>query len=157
MGNVMTWKTLAALIGIGLLVLPQRGSDVPRGIRNNNPGNIRKSGSDWLGKIDNGTDAAFEQFSHPVYGIRALARTLSNYQRIHGLNTVREIINRWAPPVENKTGAYIEHVASVLGVRPDEHIDVTAHLVPLVTTIIRHENGVQPYSRSLIEQGVALA
>lgn len=89
----------------------------PRGIRNNNPGNIRH-GANWHGLNPDGRkiDPAFCVFTTSVAGIRALAKVLINYKRIHGLNTVRQIISRYAPPNENQTTAYIQSVAKQLGV-----------------------------------------
>lgn len=152
------WAVLVAVVGVGLLAagLPAGGT-IPRGIRNHNPGNIRKTGISWQGKVVPGKDDDFETFSHPVYGIRALARTLRNYQKLYGLNTVRQIINRWAPPIENNTDAYVQHVAQALKVKPDQPINVVEKLPQLIPVIIQHENGVQPYSDTLIAQGVALA
>lgn len=88
----------------------------PRGIRNNNPGNIRW-GADWQGLKKDGKlqDPSFCVFKSPVWGIRALAKLLKNYQRLYGLNTPRKIINRYAPPNENQTQAYIQSVAHQLG------------------------------------------
>ena len=128
-----------------------------RGIRNNNPGNIRHSSSQWQGLSASQTDPAFVQFDDPVYGIRALAKLLKNYQSRHGLNTVRGLIDRWAPPTENDTGAYVAHVARAAGVDPDQTIDVNEHIVPIVTTIIKHENGDNPYSPDTISKGIGLA
>lgn len=147
---------IAAAAGLGLFLAQPAGLTAPRGIRNNNPGNIRISSAAWLGKIQ-GADSSFETFSHAVYGIRAMARILVNYQAKYDLNTVRQIINRWAPPVENDTGAYVAHVAEVLGVDPDQAIEVRQVLPQLLPVIIKHENGVQPYSQELINQGVAIA
>lgn len=127
-----------------------------RGLRNNNPGNIRH-GADWDGLAPDQTDPAFCCFVSPEYGIRAMARIFSNYQLRHGLRTVRELISRWAPPVENDTDAYAAHVAEALGVDPDEPVDVREHLTDLVAVTIRHENGMQPFSAELIEKGVAMA
>jgi len=59
-----------------------------------------------------------------IYGIRALAKVLTNYKKIHNLNTVRQIISRYAPPNENQTTAYIQSVAKQLGVYPDMVIDI---------------------------------
>ena len=99
--------------------------NLPRGIRNNNPGNIRH-GSNWQGLNPNSRniDPAFCVFTSSVYGIRALAKVLINYKKIHGLNTVRQIISRYAPPNENQTTAYIQSVAKQLGVVPDTIIDI---------------------------------
>jgi len=83
----------------------------PRGIRNNNPGNIRRSDDQWRGLAADQTDADFFRFAEPRFGIRAMARILQVYQEHHGLRTIREIINRWAPSVENPTGDYVTAVA----------------------------------------------
>lgn len=128
-----------------------------RGIRNNNPGNIRHGASKWQGMSGEQTDSEYIQFDDPVFGIRALAKLLKNYQARYGLNTVRQIINRWAPPSENETGAYVDHVARVVGVHPDKAINVTDKIVPMVTAIIKHENGVQPYTPDQISQGISLS
>lgn len=149
------------LVGAALLALLAAGGGVvyhqARGIRNNNPGNIRHGRDRWQGMRDEQTDPDFIQFIAPEWGIRAMARLLLNYQALHGLRTVREIINRWAPPSENDTGAYVRHVAARLGVDPDEHIAVSDYLRPLVETIIKHENGLQPYSAATIARGLELA
>lgn len=128
----------------------------PRGIRNNNPGNIRH-GENWNGLAEQQPDPDFCTFVAPVYGIRAMGRILLNYQRRHNLNTVREIINRWAPPVENDTQAYAAHVARVLGVDPDAQVDVATLLETFLEVIIQHENGQNPYDASLLAQGADMA
>ena len=106
---------------------------------------------------DQSGDSAFVQFDSPEYGIRALARLLKTYQERYGLVTVRQIINRWAPPSENITGAYVDHVARVVGVNPDARIDVNEKMVPLVNAIIKHENGINPYDADVISTGIGLA
>ena len=132
---------------------------LPRGIRKNNPGNIRH-GANWLGLNTNGQDidSSFCVFTAPVYGIRALAKVLINYKRIHGLNTVRQIVSRYAPPNENQTTAYIQSVAKQLGVYPDTVIDIEERgvLTVFIKAVIRMENGIQPYSDELIQQGIEL-
>jgi hypothetical protein len=117
-----------------------------RGIRNNNPGNIRRSNDPWQGLAQQQTDKDFLVFQNPVYGIRALARTLIVYQDKHGLRSVRQIINRWAPAAENNTEAYVQAVAKVTGFDPDRQLDMHSFtdLKPVVAGIIRHENGQQP-------------
>ena len=127
---------------------------LPRGIRNNNPGNIRH-GANWQGLNPKGRDidSAFCVFTAPIYGIRALAKVL-----IHGLNTVRTIVSRYAPPNENQTAAYIQSVAKQLGVYPDTVIDIEERgvLTVFIKAIIRMENGIQPYSDETIQQGIDL-
>jgi hypothetical protein len=129
-----------------------------RGLRNNNPGNIRK-GLDWQGLAPTQPDLEFCTFSEPVYGIRAIAKIVLTYATKHKLVTVRGIINRWAPPVENDTAAYVQHVADRLGVDPDSPIRVTdpAVMKVLVAAIIKHENGTQPYGEDVILKGVEMA
>ncbi|MCE1635766.1 structural protein, partial [Enterobacter hormaechei] len=91
-----------------------------RGIRNNNPGNIRW-GDDWQGLMpaSQRTDKSFCQFVGPEYGLRAMIKILHNYNRKYGLKTVKEIISRWAPTNENNTDAYINHVCKCPGVTCD--------------------------------------
>jgi len=129
---------------------------VPRGIRNNNPGNIRH-GSAWRGLSKDQTDDSFCVFDDPVMGLRALGKVLINYERLHGFNTVNGIINRYAPPVENDTNSYAEHVANKLGVGLDEEIDVSVYLDDLMSAIVKHENGQQPYTAAQIAHAANLA
>jgi len=138
--------------------IPDMSIGTPRGERNNNPGNIRLSATRWQGQVD-GTDPAFVTFATPQDGIRALAKLLRNYQTIHGLRTVRGIINRYAPPAENNTSAYVASVAAALGVSPDAPLDLNndATLQQLVAAVIQHENGRNVYAADTIAAGVALA
>lgn len=131
---------------------------VARGIRNHNPGNIRK-GEKWKGLSEHQTDSSFCVFVSPEYGIRALAKVLLTYYKKYQLNTVKKIIGRYAPPNENETESYIQSVAGMLGVLPDEVIDLSsvAVLAVLLRAIIRHENGEQPYSDEQILKGIHLA
>lgn len=129
---------------------------VPRGIRNNNPGNLERTGIAWKGMSPQQGDPRFIVFSEPKWGVRALARVLKTYEG-RGLDTVRAIVNRWAPPTENNTSAYVAAVARALGVSPDARIDVTARLPELAGAIIRHENGVNPYSAADVAEWVRLA
>ena len=108
----------------------------PRGIRNNNPLNIRRSKDKWQGQInpsgngnvnanDNNSslkgEAVFCQFSSMEYGWRAafviLCRT---YYGKYKLRTIRDIVSRWAPAKENNTEAYIRHVSDYTGIAPNK-------------------------------------
>ena len=131
----------------------------PRGIRNHNPGNLRRSSDPWQGLAQDQTDPDFCQFAGAKWGIRALARTLIAYQDRWGLKSVKRIISRWAPPNENDTGAYVKAVAEAVGVSPDAPIDTHDYkiLKPLTLAIIRHENGQQPYTAAEIDAGLVLA
>lgn len=127
----------------------------PRGIRNNNPGNIRHSSTKWVGEVK-GSDPSFKTFSSPVFGIRAMAKLLGNYQRFYGLNTIREMISRWAPPKENDTDAYIAHVCSGSGFGPDDPV-VPDDFPRVIPPMISMENGQQPYGEDVIAKGCRLA
>lgn len=129
-----------------------------RGIRNNNPGNIRK-GEAWQGLAAEQTDEAFCVFRSAEYGIRALVKVLLTYEKKYGLNTVRKIISRYAPESENDTGAYVASVSGQLGVSPDEVIELgnRAVMLVLIKAIIRHENGEQPYDNETLVKGIEMA
>lgn len=133
----------------------------PRGIRNRNPGNIDYApGVKWLGLDDPPSDGRFCRFTDAVFGIRALCKVLLAYQRKHKLLTVRQIINRWAPPSENDTGAYVASVAKRLGVEPDAPLSLETdreRLASLAEAIITHENGEQPYTRVTIDLAINMA
>lgn len=156
----MNHYTKIALIGIFLIGVAYMAT--PRGIRNNNPMNLREGddgGDQWNGEHRLDLDKEFEEFTSAKYGIRAGAKILLNYQRIHGLDTLQEIISRWAPPSENETDSYIEHAARVLEISPAEQINLTnaSTLAKLVNVIIKHENGINPYSNATVIGGVRMA
>ena len=114
-----------------------------RGIRNNNPGNLRRSADRWQGLAKEQTDPEFFQFVSPAYGYRALIKTLQNYRCLHGLQSVKEMITRWAPPTENDTAAYVRSVCREMQV-PDSYVpDVEDRgtMCALAAAISRHENG----------------
>lgn len=129
-----------------------------RGIRNNNPGNLEYSKTNpWVGQT--GDDGRFAKFETPEHGIRALGRNLLSYQR-QGIDTVSDIINRWAPPSDNNnTDAYIQAVCAQLGVTADQQLDASNPdtLKALCAAIIQHENGSQPYSDQQLATGVSAA
>lgn len=121
-----------------------------RSVRNNNPGNIRASGIPWQGLMPRSRmnqaqleEKSFCVFESPAYGFRAMGRVLLSYQRKHGLDTVCQIIDRWAPPIENDTGSYTNAVAKSIGVSPDQRINLEQPTVlsPLMKAITTHETG----------------
>lgn len=87
-----------------------------RGLRNNNPGNIRNSKTVWQGEVIPSTDKSFKQFKSMPYGYRALIKLLQNYRKLHNRQTIAEFIERWAPPVENNTAGYISRVCKEMQV-----------------------------------------
>jgi len=115
---------------------------LPRGLRNNNPGNIRHDGVTWKGEVK-GNDNAFKSFETMAWGYRAMFHLIHNYQRLYKLNTIREIVSRYAPPVENHTDFYIKNVAEWSGVDADTRITTTNRdvMIPIVAAMSRVENG----------------
>lgn len=120
----------------------------PGGILRNNPGNLIQTDDDWVGATKLQDHKRFVRFLQPVYGIRALMKTLLTYQDKHDLTTITKIINRWAPPVENNTKEYIKEVSIDSGFAPDALIDlhVAYNLVMLSKAIVMYENGNAPTS-----------
>lgn len=115
---------------------------IPRGIRNNNPLNIRV-GNVWLGEVPNPTDNEFEQFVSMFYGLRAGFILLRRYIRRYHLTTVPDIISRWAPGSENNTVKYIDTVCQLSGIAPDTQMKYEDEetLVNLVDAMILVECG----------------
>lgn len=136
--------------------------NLPRGIRNNNPGNIRW-GSNWQGLVEQTkrTDPDFCQFKEPLYGLRAMVKVILTYQTKYGLNTVESIIHRYAPPNENNTQQYINRVCDALGVLPKQKLELTTNVLEeLLKAIIAVENGYSYYnyySILLLERAIAIA
>ena len=128
-----------------------------RGIRNNNPGNIRRSRDNWQGLRKEQTDPQFFQFTTMAYGYRALIRTLQTYRRKHGLRTLAELISRWAPANENHTAAYLRAVCQDMqvpsGYVPD--VDDRDTMCALAAAISRVENGT-PARMEEVQEGWGL-
>ena len=117
-----------------------------RGLRNNNPGNIRLSAMRYRGEVVPSADIAFKQFETMAWGYRAIFMLLDTYRVKHGLTTLRGMIGRYAPPCENDTGRYLAFVAYRSGVDPDVVLDTRAReqMVSVVGAMSRMENGVEP-------------
>lgn len=125
-----------------------------RGLRNNNPGNIRLSRTPWKGEVRPSRDKQFCQFRTMAYGYRALIRLLQNYRRNHGCRTMADFINRWAPPTENNTSGYITRVCREMQVPTTYVPDVNdrATMCAFAAAISQVENGV-PAVRTEVEEG----
>lgn len=119
-----------------------RNSSLPRGLRNNNPGNIRKNSDVFQGEKTS-SDKEFKQFKSMAYGYRAIFKILSNYYRNYKLDTIRKIIGRWAPKNENNTNAYIKAVSDYAGISADDPINVNdrEQMTRIVAGMSKVENG----------------
>ena len=143
----------------------------PRGIRNNNPGNIDYNPRNaWNGQLGLEVGVArprFARFDTPENGIRALGKLLINYRGRDGLpgvggpgiDTVRETIGRWAPGNENDTEAYIAAVAAKLGVKSNQVIDIknAKTLRLFVGAVVAHECANYRYPDSVFDEGIRRA
>lgn len=128
-----------------------------RGIDNCNPGNIRHSKVFYKGEVQPSQDGAFKQFSSMAWGYRAMFVLLDTYARRYGLNTIRTMISRYAPPSENNTEAYIAAVSEWTGIAADEPLNTRSRrdMVPVVVAMSRVENGL-PALRHQVEEGFDL-
>lgn len=138
-----------------------------RGIRNNNPGNIRHSKSKWQGLAPLQTDTQFCTFISVEYGIRALMKLLQTYSTYQGkpgigcgkIDTVEEIIERWAPAADNNhTENYISRVCKETGFKRHDCLNLhdKKTSVALAKAIVQVENGWQPYAPEVFEKAFSL-
>ncbi len=149
-GIISADKMNKAWVGLGIgaavaVALILRGLNVlaPKGIRNNNPGNLRPLPSGkWDGQsvVDSANLCVFYT---AVMGIRAAARNLSNYTKKYGVNSIRGMANKWAPASENNPDEYADIVSKVSGIAKDAFIDLSNKETNLkvLKGIIRAENG----------------
>jgi hypothetical protein len=145
----------------GSKIMTDIKNKLTRGLRNNNPGNMDRPSKMVDGKFvyinvgDPGyvayqgevrsSDSRFRQFQSMEYGYRAMFKLIQTYRTKYGLDSVQEIINRWAPPIENNTSAYVNAVAKAVGVTIDQSLLFTKdEYLKLVGAISRHENGIEP-------------
>lgn len=114
---------------------------VPRGIRNNNPGNI-----EFRGQPGAVSDGRFARFENAGQGLSALAAQLDRYNA-RGLNTIAKVIGTWAPNNENDTAAYVAAVSKKMGVAPNAPLNLKDAnvLSRLMGSMIGQENGYNPY------------
>lgn len=129
----------------------------PRGIRNNNPLNMRDYGITWQGNI--GRDPqGFEVFDTAANGLRAAGNDLKN-KWLNGTRTIGEIISIWAPVsgqaqsgavYSNPTSGYIDYVAKQSGINADKELTDFDQYVAVVMAMIMKENGQNPYTRTYV-------
>jgi hypothetical protein len=135
------------------------GKPLTRGVRNNNPGNLDRDGTEWEGMAaDQSGDDRFIIFNSAEYGIRALVKVLISYQA-EGYKTVSAMISRWAPPTENDTLAYVNFVAGRMGIAPTTPFDIHDYNLAMlmVPAIIAQENALWAYPQATVSAGLALA
>lgn len=127
---------------------------VSRGLRNCNPGNIRRSNTMYQGEKTPSTDSAFKQFESLEWGYRAVFMLLHTY-RVRGYgDTIAKMISRYAPPSENNTEAYISRLCRATGFERDMPLDTlnAEQMIPVVCAISAVENGVEA-DRACVTRG----
>lgn len=142
-------KDTAGLSGLPALPPgpPAPAGNLPLGLRNNNPGNLRAG----LGQT--GTNKGFATFDTPEQGLAAMARQLLLYQNRDGLKNISQIIKKYAPASENNTQAYIDAVTKATGFNSQEYIDLnkSGNLAAIMEAMVKHENGRNPFSSAQFE------
>ena len=149
--------TIALVVVLVILLTPKTKASgnisvdlsKPRGMRNNNPGNIKITKEKWQGKVpeDQNTDGVFEQFVSMEYGIRAALKLLYNYYHRFRLTTIRAIIDRWAPPTENITRNYESYISNCMNHDPTSTISYNKqNFTKLAYCIFVYENRVPGFT-----------
>ncbi len=132
-----------------------------RGQRNHNPLNIRReSGTHWLGQSRQQRDKEFVQFEADLFGLRAAFRILRSYLTVHDLQTLRQVIYRWAPPEDgNATRTYVELVAEYTGISPDALLRWSdkQKLISIVKAMAWIESRMENIDNGLLDQAYELA
>lgn len=149
-------------------VTAQRISDAltPRGLRNNNPLNLRRTSIPWRGKVATPEravelgmrwDPDYELFEHPAFGVRAAAKDIRNDYYRDGLRTVAKLIGEFAPSSDNNpTDVYAANVARAIGVDPDQPFELEQNIVAMFQAMILQENGRNPFTPAELAEWVNL-
>ena len=129
---------------------------IPRGIRNNNPLNIRR-GNNWIGLAKHQTDPSFCQFDSMTYGLRAGLIIIRTYMQRYNLTNIHGIVSRWAPPKENDTNAYVKSVSSMMKMHALQTFNFgdRTRIVALVSAMCKVETGIS-IDQKLIESAYDL-
>lgn len=124
-----------------------------RGYTNQNPGNIRHSRVMYQGEVCPSKDASFKQFQSMAYGFRAMFVLLHTYSTKYHLNTLRAMIERYAPPEENETTEYVNFVSTHAKIADIQSVDTLnqRQMVSIVTAMARMENGSAPDIADVLE------
>ena len=110
--------------------------NLPRGIRNNNPGNIKADGTSWQGMA--GDDGTFVIFDDMSWGTRAMATSLTNMVK-GGLTTLNQLIRTWSATDQD---AYVANVSQATGIDPNAPLSLDVPtLSKIMRAMISQENG----------------
>ena len=126
---------------------------LPLGVRNFNLGNIRP-GAGFIG--EKGVNKGYATFENPMFGGRALARLLNTYNTKYGINTIEDLVNRYAPEGDNPRESienYKKFLSKSTGLGVDEEFDLDSDRGKLMQGIFQFETGQDsPFSKEQINQ-----
>lgn len=130
-------------------------SEKARGLRNNNPLNIRYSKkTHWLGRVYNKSDSDFEEFTSVSYGFRAAYKTLVTYKEKYNINTIEGIVYRFSPPKENDTEGIINNLENMTGLKRGHNIMTNDY--PLILQKMALMESGKEYSIDFIKSSINL-
>lgn len=126
-----------------VLITSALNAALPRGIRNNNPGNVKYSkANSWVGQrgFDSGGFVVFDTSGH---GLRAAGKLIKTYINRYGLNTLLKISKRWSPDAIGLSGQYAAGVSKYSGVPAEKALSATdnATLSAILRGMVAQENG----------------
>lgn len=152
-----TRKWIDETFGTHLNGPEQKGQSVnaPRGIRNNNPGNLNYAGQSGASK-EGGENGRFAVFGSMTDGVAALYKQIQLYFK-RGTDTISEIVNKYAPASDNNNVmAYINSLVKSTGKGAHESLGSAdmSTIFSLLKGIISHENGKGYVSDDEIMRGI---
>ncbi len=148
-------KALIIFSVVGFLLMTIPANNLPRGLRNNNPLNIRWDERNQWDGMTGVDDKGFIIFSSIEYGYRAATKILLSYAR-RGVVTLKDIVSTWAPESENETDIYVSNVSGWLGVDSNDQVGVDMYPA-LIAAMERMEVGRYPLDIAAIDRGVSMA
>ncbi|PTR06451.1 MULTISPECIES: hypothetical protein [unclassified Novosphingobium] len=106
------------------------------------------------GNLRNPNGIGFQKFRSTADALVAMGRQLVTYQKRDDLNTIAQILYRYAPPNENNTEGYIQFVSKMTGFARNQALNLSdaSQLEKLMYAMIRMEKG-----RSIIGHGELLS
>lgn len=130
---------------------------IPRGLRNNNPLNIKRSPQVFQGESKFNTDPVFKKFCNVIMGYRAAFCILRTYVQLRGCETLQDVITRWCPDNE-VLEAYVNFVSVRANVLPTDIVQLynLQQMTDIVSAMSLFENGI-PAVRLDVVQAYRLA
>lgn len=95
------------------------------------------------GNLRNPNGVGFQRFRSTADALVAMGRQLVTYQKRDNLNTIAQILYRYAPPNENDTEGYIRFVSRMTGFARNQALNLSdaSQLEKLMRAMLRMEQG----------------